>query len=182
MASYLPVDPLGIPLSLLALGAGVLILILAGAAYQKAYLYPQAQCKVIAKSLKESQASGANGNDITMYGTSFLLDVQPKGQNAFEAQADGHVITSTSNDSSGAEAFLNRYTVNESYPCWYDPIAHSPVILDRSLDSFAAWTPFLAAFVFMFVGLIILIASVVKIIKIVLLLGFIGLLIRHNQS
>jgi hypothetical protein len=176
-----PLNPLlGVVFGLLLLGVGIFLGIDFQKAYTKAYTDPEAQCKIVSKSILEFQ----EGTDPTMYQTSFSLYVQPKnGQKAFEAKSNGHVQDVQEGDKSTVESFLNRYVVGKSYTCWYDPNAHSSVILNRSLDSPSAWFLPLAAFVAILLGSIMLIVSLVKVLRVFfLLLGFVGLLARRKQG
>ena len=108
--------------------------------------YVEGTCAITAKRLLES-----SDEDGTTYAPYF--EFQVTAQNGEIYRASGYKRSQVySSGRAGKEAILARYTVEQSYPCWYNPANPQEAVLARGLSLGWAYLVVLIPLIFVAIG------------------------------
>jgi hypothetical protein len=94
--------------------------------------YQSASCTILDKKLETVTTNG--GEDA--YHPTFTFSFLAKDGKNYTTHGYG-LIESSSSDRKAEQALLDSYTVNSSYPCWYDASKPMRAVLNRDLDTIA---------------------------------------------
>ncbi len=134
--------------------------------------YQPGQCTITARQLQQELSSNTtthrNGNNTyttttttNVYAPYFEYTVHTFDGRIYPASGYNGSSTFTS-DRVGQQAIVDRYSVGQSYQCWYNPARPTQAVLVRQ----ANWLAFLLGGIFLLVG------GIIAIVGVFMLMGF----------
>jgi Protein of unknown function (DUF3592) len=140
---------------------GLVLLAIAGSQLLQQQGYSSGQCTITAKQLQHEVTTTTNitGNGNTTTTITRTEDVYAPSFEYRVRTADGRTYTadnydgsdSYTSDRAGQQAIVDRYSIGQSYPCWYNPANPTQAVLVRQL----AWALILTGGIFLLVSVFI---------------------------
>jgi Protein of unknown function (DUF3592) len=140
---------------------GLVLLAIAGFQLLQQQGYRSGQCTITAKQLQHevSTTTSTTGNGNTTTRTTTTQDVYAPFFEYRVRTADGQSYLASGYDGSDTytsdratqQAIVDRYSVGQSYPCWYNPVHPTQAVLIRQLN----WVLIVVGGIFLLVSLFI---------------------------